>query len=76
MTNKYRLVKIQNNEEITKEYRTLKEIAIALGVEIHLIRKINHLSESRIDSIRPHHIHKELYDDTKIYNICRKIKNI
>ena len=76
MTNKYRLVKIQNDETIIKEYRTLKDISVALGIEIHIIRKINHITELRIDNIKPHYIHKEIYESMKIYNIVREIKNI
>lgn len=76
MTNKYRLVKIQNNEEITKEYRTLKEISDGLGIEIHIIRKINHITEGRISHIKPHYIYKDIYETTKIYNITKEIKNI
>jgi len=76
MTNKYRLIKIQNDEEIVKEYKTLKEISNALNIEIHIIRKINHLTEKRIENIKPHYINKEIYESMKIYNIVKEIKNI
>jgi hypothetical protein len=60
MNNKFRLIKKTNNGEVEKEYKTLKEISDDLNVEIHIIRKINKLTEGRIDSIKPHNSHKEL----------------
>ena len=69
MNNKFRLIKQTDNGEVEKEYKTLKEISIDTGVEIHIIRKINKLTEGRIDSIKPHNSHKELYEKLKIYNI-------
>ena len=51
MNNKFRLIKqTENGEEVEKEYKTLKEISDELNVEIHIIRKINKLTEGRVDS--------------------------
>ena len=75
MNNKFRLIKKTDNGEIEKEYKNLKEISLDLNVEIHIIRKINKLTEGRIDSIKPHNSHKELYEKLKIYNI-KKTYNI
>ena len=75
MNNKFRLIKQTENGEVEKEYKTLKEISDELNVEIHIIRKINKLTEGRVDSIKPHNSHKELYDKLKIYNI-KKTSNI
>jgi len=75
MNNKFRLIKQTDNEEIEIEYKTLKDISIDTGVEIHIIRKINKLTEGRIDSIKPHNSHKELYEKLKIYNF-KKTYNI
>ena len=75
MNNKVRLIKQTENGEVEKEYKTLKEISDELNVEIHIIRKINKLTEGRVDSIKPHNSHKELYDKLKIYNI-KKTYNI
>jgi hypothetical protein len=75
MNNKFRLIKKTDKGEVEKEYKTLKEISDDLNVEIHIIRKINKLTEGRIDSIKPHNSHKELYEKLKIYNI-KKTYNI
>ena len=75
MNNKFRLIKQIENGEVEKEYKTLKEISDEFNVEIQIIRKINKLTEGRIDSIKPHNSHKELYDKLKIYNI-KKTYNI
>ena len=75
MNNKFRLIKQTDNGEVEKEYKTLKDISIDTGVEIHIIRKINKLTEGRIDSIKPHNSHKELYEKLKIYHI-KKTYNI
>ena len=75
MNNKFRLIKKTDNGEVEKEYKTIKEISDDLNVEIHIIRKINKLTEGRIDSIKPHNSHKELYEKLKIYNI-KKTYNI
>ena len=75
MNNKFRLIKKTDTGEVEKEYKTLKEISDDLNVEIHIIRKINRLTECRIDSIKPHNSHKELYEKLKIYNI-KKTYNI
>jgi hypothetical protein len=75
MNNKFRLIKKTDTGEVEKEYKTLKEISDDLNVEIHIIRKINRLTEGRIDSIKPHNSHKELYEKLKIYNI-KKTYNI
>jgi hypothetical protein len=45
MNNKFRLIKKTDNGEFEKEYKTLKEISDDLNVEIHIIRKINKLTE-------------------------------
>jgi hypothetical protein len=75
MNNKFRLIKKTDNGEVEKEYKTLKEISDDLNVEIHIIRKINKLTEGRVDSIKPHNSSKELYEKLKIYNI-KKTYNI
>jgi len=62
MKNKFRLIKQTDNGEVEKEYKTLKEISDELNVEIHIIRKINKLTEGRVDSIKPHNSHEELYE--------------
>ena len=75
MNYKYRLVKISEDGQSTeKEYKTLKEISDELNVEIHMIRKINKLSENLIKSERPHNCHKELIEKLKIYNIKKDYK--
>ncbi len=75
MNNKFRLIKQTDNGAVEIEYKTLKEISDDLNVEIHIIRKINKLTEGRIDSIKPHNSHKGLYEKLKIYNI-KKTYNI
>jgi hypothetical protein len=75
MNNKFRLIKQTDNGAVEIEYKTLKDISDDLNVEIHIIRKINKLTEGRIDSIKPHNSHKELYEKLKIYNI-KKTYNI
>ena len=75
MNNKFRLIKQTDNGEVEKEYKTLKEISDEINVEIHIIRKINKLTEGRVDSIKPHNSHEELYEKLKIYNI-KKTYNI
>ena len=74
MNFKYRLVKTTDCETFEKEYKTLKEISEDLNVEIHMIRKINKLSENLIKSERPHKCHQELFDKVKIYNIKKDYK--
>lgn len=76
MNYKYKLVQRRGDIEITKEYKTLKEISDALDVEIHLIRKINQLTENRVVNLKPHHIHKDIYENIKIYNIKKALKTI
>ncbi len=75
MNNKFRLIKQTDNGAVEIEYKTLKEISDDLNVKIHIIRIINKLTEGRIDSIKPHNSHKELYEKLKIYNI-KKTYNI
>lgn len=74
MNFKYKLVKTTEEGESVKEYKTLKEISDELNVEIHMIRKINKLSENQIKSERPHKCHRELLDKIKIYNIKKDYK--
>ena len=74
MNFKYRLVKLTTEGQTEKKYKTLKEISDELNVEIHIIRKINKLSENQIKSERPHKCHKELFDKIKIYNIKKEYK--
>ena len=74
MNFKYKLVKTLDDGETVKEYKTLKEIADELNVEIHMIRKINKLSENLITSERPHKCHKDLLEKIKIYNIKKDYK--
>jgi len=72
MNYKYLLVKTVEGQIVEKEYKTLKEIANDLNVELHIIRKINNLSENAITNERPHRCHKELYEKIKIYNIKKE----
>lgn len=76
MNPKYMLVAVQDGVETRKEYKTLKDISTELGIEVHLIRKINDLTEQRLENIKAHKRHKELYDNYKIYDIKREIKKI
>lgn len=75
MNNKFTLIMQTENTPIQREYKTLKEISDELNIEIHIIRKINKLTENRVQSIKPHNSHKDLYDKIKIYNI-KKTFNI
>ena len=75
MNNKFTLIMQTENTPIQREYKTLKEISDELNIEIHIIRKINKLTENRAQSIKPHNSHKDLYDKIKIYNI-KKTFNI
>ncbi len=47
MNNKYLLIQTTNGEEKKQEYKTLIEIANDLNVDLHIIRKINHITEGR-----------------------------
>jgi hypothetical protein len=76
MNNKYLLIQTTNGEEKKQEYKTLIEIANDLNVDLHIIRKINHITEGRADHVRPHHGHKNIYETIKIYNIKKQIKTI
>lgn len=69
MNNKYKLVKLTDEGETVKEYKTLKDIAAETKIDIHIIRKINKMSENIQESKRPHNCNKTLYDKIKIYNI-------
>lgn len=75
MNNKFTLIMQTETTPIQREYKTLKEISDELNIEIHIIRKINKLTENRVQSIKPHNSHKDLYDKIKIYNI-KKTFNI
>lgn len=75
MNNKYILTIQSDNGEIKREYKTLTDISNDLNVEIHIIRKINKLTENMVANIKPHTTHKELYEKIKIYNI-KKTFNI
>jgi hypothetical protein len=74
MNNKYKLVILSNdgNIEREKDFKTLKEISDDLNVEIHLIRKVNKLTENRAINIKPHNTYKDLYDRVRIYNIKKE----
>ena len=67
-----KILKILNN---LNDLNVINNISDDLNVEIHIIRKINKLTEGRVDSIKPHNSHKELYEKLKIYNI-KKTYNI
>jgi hypothetical protein len=67
-----KFLKIINN---LNDLNVINNISDDLNVEIHIIRKINKLTEGRDDSIKPHNSHKELYEKLKIYNI-KKTYNI
>jgi len=75
MNNKFTLIMQTETTPIQWEYKTLKEISDELNIEIHIIRKINKLTENRAQSIKSHNSHKDLYDKIKIYNI-KKTFNI
>ena len=66
MNNKFRLIKQTENGEVEKEYKTLKEISDELNFEIHIIRKINKLTEGRVDSIKPHNSPACQYKDIPV----------
>ena len=72
MNNKFKLIIATENIEREKEFKTLKEISKDLNVEIHLIRKVNKLTENRANNIKPHNIYKDLYERVKIYNIKKE----
>jgi hypothetical protein len=73
MNYKYRLESInQKDQTVIKQYKTLKEIAEELNIELHLIRKINQLTEKRCKSVKPHIRHHEIYEKIKIYNIIKE----
>jgi hypothetical protein len=78
MNNRYTLqqTNAENGEVKEMEFKTLKEISEKLSIEIHLIRKINKMSQKLIDSKRPHHLHREMYDTIKIFNIKKVILSI
>lgn len=76
MNNKYLLIQTTNGEEKKQEYKTLIEIANDLNVDLHIIRKVNNITEGRADHVRPHHTHKTIYETIKIYNIKKQIKTI
>ena len=54
----------------------LKDVAKDLEIEIHLVRKNNKITEGRTESKRPHHIYRDFFDNTKIYNIKKEVKKI
>ena len=73
MNYKYRLESInQKDQTVIKQYKTLKDISNELNIELHLIRKINQLTEKRCESIKPHIRHHEIYNKIKIYNIVKE----
>ena len=74
MNFRYNLVRQTDGGEEEKQFKTLKEISEELNVELHLIRKINNLTENYIKSERPHKCHRELFDKVKIYNIKKEYK--
>jgi hypothetical protein len=77
MNNRYKMIQInETGEEFTKEYKTLKDIADDLEIEIHLIRKINQLTEGRRESVRAHHTNRDMFNNIKIHNIKKSIKYI
>jgi hypothetical protein len=76
MNNKYLLIQTTNGDEKKKEYKTLIEIANDLNVDLHIIRKINHITEGRAEHVRPHHNHKNIYETIKIHDIKKQIKAI
>jgi hypothetical protein len=73
---KYRVVQTIGEETVTKDYKTLKDVAKDLDIEIHLVRKNNKMTEGRIESKRPHHIYRDFFDNTKIHNIKKEVKKI
>ena len=73
MNLRYKLEMTNDKEQtIIKDYKSLKDISKELNVEIHLIRKINQLTEERCENIKPHHINKELYKKIKIYTLKKQ----
>lgn len=76
MSNKYRVVQKNGDNTITKDYKTLKDVAQDLDIEIHLVRKNNKITEGRVESKRPHHIYRDFFDNTKIYNIKKEVKKL
>lgn len=76
MSMKYRVVQIDGDNNLIKEYKTLKEVAKDLDIELHLVRKNNKITEGRMESKRPHHIYRDFFNNTKIYNIKKEVKKI
>ena len=73
---KYRVVQTDGDNSLVKEYKTLKEVAKDLDIDLHLVRKNNKITEGRIESKRPHHIYRDFFNNTKIYNIKKEVKKI
>jgi len=76
MNPKYLLVYTKDNAEVKTEFKTLKEISELLDVEIHLIRKINDITEKRLKNVKPHKRHADIYTTYKIYDIKKEFKKI
>jgi secreted PhoX family phosphatase len=77
MNSRYKMIQTnETGEEFTKEYKTLKDIADDLEMEIHLICKINQLTEGRRESVRAHHTNRDMINNIKIHNIKKIIKYI
>ena len=74
--NKYKLIQTNGEEVLEKEYKTLKEIAEDLGIGINLVIKNNKISEGRVENKRAHHCHRDFFNNNKIYNIKKTVKNI
>lgn len=72
---KYILKKETEGGIVETEYKTLKQISEDLGVELHIIRKINQMTEGRVTSHKPHHTHRDLYNKLQISTI-KKTYNI
>ena len=73
---KYRVVQTDGDNSLVKEYKTLKEVAQDLDIDLHLVRKNNKITEGRIESKRPHHIYRDFFNKTKIQNIKKEVKKI
>lgn len=62
-------LKPDGSEDKCQEYKSFKEIEDALGLEYHIVREINRISDNKIQK-------KFLHDNMKALNQKIKIKSI
>jgi len=78
MEEKYLLVikKSKNKEPEELRFCKIKDISAYLNIPVHICRKIVELTENRHNNIKPHHRNRKLYENIRITEIPRKLKNI